>query len=84
MVVVNKLTLILFLFIVIYFWNRFAVPYITNRPISFHRKNNFDNIDRQPIKFFINNADKIIKIKRIFYWIGFVIISAMILIGIIP
>lgn len=84
MVVVEKLILVLFIFIVIYFWNRFAVPYIIHSSINFHKKNNFENIDKQPIKFFIDNNNRIIKIKRIFYWVGFVIISIMILIGIIP
>lgn len=84
MEIVRKLILILFLFIIIYLWNRFAVPYIINRPEKFHRKYNTENLNKQPIKFYLENKMNIIKYTKWFYWFGFVFLSIMVLFGLIP
>ncbi len=80
----NKFITILILFVVIFFWNKYIVEYFFNRPERFHRKYNAENLNRQPIKFYLENKDKFIKFAKWFYWIGFVYLSIMVLIGVIP
>ena len=80
----NVLLTLLFLFIVIYLWNKYVVEFVINRAEKFHKEYNFNNLNKQPIKFFIQNKNAIIKFVKAFYWIGFVIISIMILFNFIP
>ncbi len=75
----NVLLTILFLFIVIYLWNKYVIEFVINRAEKFHKEYNFSNLDKQPLKFFIQNKNQIIKFAKAFYWIGFVLISIMII-----
>ena len=45
---------------------------------------NSENLDKQPIKFYLDNKTAIIKFAKGFYWFGFVVIAIMILIDFIP
>lgn len=67
-----------------FFWNKYVVEYILNRPEKFHNKHNANNLDKQPIKFYLQNKSKIIKFAKGFYWIGFIILTIMILTDFIP
>lgn len=80
----NKLLTILILFVVIFFWNKYVVEFIFNRPGKFHKKHNANNLDKQPIKFYLKNKNVIIKFAKGFYWIGFIILTMMILTNFIP
>ena len=80
----NKLITILIFFIVIFFWNKYIVEYIFNRPEKFHKKYNEENLNKQPIKFYLENKNNLIKFAKWFYWIGFVYLSIMVLLGVIP
>ena len=76
----NKLFTILILFIIIFFWNKYVVEFIINRLEKFHKNNNFRNLNKQPIRFLLQNKNIIIEFAKAFYWIGFTIITIMILI----
>lgn len=80
----NKLLTILILFVVVFFWNKYIVEYNLNSLVKFHENNNADNLDKQPIKFYIQNKTAILRFAKGFYWFGFVIITIMILIDFIP
>lgn len=84
MAFLTKFLTILILFIVVFFWNKYIVEYNLNRLVKFHKNNNADNLDKQPIKFYIQNKTAIIKFAKGFYWFGFVVIAIMILIDFIP
>lgn len=51
--------------------------YILDAVISFHQKNNAENLNRQPIKFFITNRDIIRQTATIIWFLG----SALMLYG---
>lgn len=80
----NKLLTIVILFIVVLFWNKYIVEFNLNRLDKFHKNYNVHNLDKQPIKFYIQNKTAIIKFAKGFYWFGFVVIAIMILIDFIP
>lgn len=80
----NKFITILILFVIIFFWNKYIVEYVFNRPEKFHKKYNEENLNKQPIKFYLENKRNLIKFAKWFYWIGFVYLSIMVLIGVIP
>ena len=80
----NKLLTIVILFVVVFFWNKYIVEYNLNSLVKFHENNNADNLDKQPIKFYIQNKTAILRFAKGFYWFGFVIITIMILIDFIP
>jgi hypothetical protein len=84
MAFLNKLLTILILFVVVFFWNKYIVEYNLNSLVKFHENNNADNLDKQPIKFYIQNKTAILRFAKGFYWFGFVIITIMILIDFIP
>lgn len=84
MAFLTKFLTILILFIVVFFWNKYIVEYNLNRLVKFHKNNNADNLDKQPIKFYIQNKTAILRFAKGFYWFGFVIITIMILIDFIP
>ena len=75
----NVFFTLLFLFIVVYLWNKYVIEFIINWLEKFHREQNFSNLEKQPIKFFIKNKKVIIKFAKAFYWIGFAIISVMLI-----
>jgi len=80
----NKLITILILFVVIFFWNKYIVEYIFNRPEKFHRKYNEENLNKQPIKFYLENKRNLIKFAKWFYWFSFIILTLFILVNKIP
>jgi hypothetical protein len=59
---------------IVYLVNRFLVPYVFNILIGFHEKYNSKNLNRQPIKFVMENKAKLIKGFSIFYWVAGAII----------
>lgn len=75
MKVIVKLGSILLLAILIYLWNRFVVTYIVSSVTGFHRRKNVNNINRQPIKFLLENETRLVKFMRCFYWICGVLIA---------
>ncbi|PZW37627.1 hypothetical protein LX95_02872 [Mesonia algae] len=70
----SKIGQILFIIVLIYLWNKFIVKLIIGKVVNFHKKNNAKNLNKQPIKFFVENELKIIKIARLIYWFGGIII----------
>lgn len=80
----NKLLTIVILFVVVFFWNKYIVEFNLNRLDKFHKNYNVDNLDKQPIKFYIQNKTTILRFAKGFYWFGFVVITIMILIDFIP
>lgn len=73
----NLFFTLLFLSIVIFFWNKYVIEFMINRLEKFHKNHNVTNLDKQPIKFFIQNKHQIIKFAKAFYWIAFIFISIM-------
>ena len=45
------------------------------------KSNNKNNLDKQPVKFFINNELNIINFAQYFYWFGGIVISLEILLN---
>jgi hypothetical protein len=43
--------------------------------VGFHKKNNVKNLNKQPIKFVVENEKNIYNFAAGFYWIGAIIIS---------
>jgi hypothetical protein len=80
MAFLTKLLTILILFVVVFLWNKYLIEFALNRPEKFHKKYNAENLDKQPIKFYLQNKTAIIKFVKGFYWFGFVVITIMILI----
>lgn len=84
MILTRKILLIAFLFIIIWIWNKYVPKHIVKSVGNFHRNFNKKNLDKQPIKFALKNEDNFIKFAKIFYWLGFIVISYAILKGEIP
>ncbi len=84
MAFLTKLLTILILFVVVFLWNKYLIEFILNRPEKFHKENNSENLDKQPIKFYLENKTAITKFIKGFYWFGFIVIAIMILIDFIP
>lgn len=78
MVFLTKFLTILFIFLVVFLWNKYIVEFVLNRPEEFRKKYNSKNLDKQPIKFYLDNKTAIIKFAKGFYWFGFVVIAIMI------
>ncbi len=84
MTIIEKIVLITFLFIIIWIWNKNVPKHIIKSVGNFHRNFNKNNLDKQPIKFALKNEESFIKFAKLFYWLGFVVISYAILKGEIP
>lgn len=63
--------------IIIWFFNR-AMPYLTTRVISFHQLYNTDNLNRQPVKFLIDQQKNIIRVATILIFIFSIMIMYVI------
>ena len=74
MELISKIGQILFIVVLIYLWNKFIVKLLIGTVVNFHKKNNVKNLNKQPIKFFVENELKIINIAKLFYWFGGIII----------
>jgi hypothetical protein len=70
-----KVGQIVLILAVIYLWNKYIVKILIHKIIGFQKKNNAENIDKQPIKFFVDNELNIIKFAQYFYWFGALISS---------
>lgn len=70
---------IFFSFVIIAMINLFnqLFFYMLDTIIAFHQKNNAENLNRQPIKFFITNRDSIRQVATIIWFLG----SALMLYG---
>ena len=77
---IYKLLLVLFILGFIYMWNRFVVKFMIKALVGFHKRNNQKNINRQPIKFLVNNEQGIYLFYASLFWFGAVVISYGILI----
>ncbi|WP_367391516.1 hypothetical protein [Lewinella sp. LCG006] len=76
-----KFLVILSLFGAIYLWNRFLVKNMIKGLIGFHKTFNAENLNRQPVKFVIENEEGINKAFTGFFWVGAVLISLSIMMG---
>lgn len=70
----SKFINIILVIILIYLWNKFVVNFIIKRINTFHKTRNVTNINKQPIKFVIENETQIIRFAQGFYWIGGIIV----------
>ncbi|MGJ8745649.1 hypothetical protein [Polaribacter sp.] len=76
-----KIGQIALILVVIYLWNTFIIKKIIQKVIGYHKKYNSNNIDKQPIKFFVDHELNIIKYAQYFYWLGGLLISLGILLN---
>ena len=74
-----KIGQILFILFVVFLWNKFIITTIVKKVVGFHKSKN--NLDKQPVKFFINNELNIINFAQYFYWFGGIVISLEILLN---
>ena len=76
---ISKIGQILLILGIIYLWNKYIVKLIIEKVIGFHKKNNKKNLNKQPIKFFVENESNIINFGKAFYWfVGIIIILGII------
>lgn len=47
--------------------------------VRFHKNNNVKNLNKQPIKFVVENEKNIYNFAAGFYWVGAILISLIIL-----
>ena len=72
---IQKLLLSIAVILVVYFWNKIIVKqFLVGGIIKYYKNNNSDNLNKQPIKFFINNENKIVNITSLVYWFGAIMI----------
>ena len=64
----SKIASLLFSLFLLFLWNKFVVPFLVKLITGFHKRNNKQNLNRQPIKFVIENELKIIRFIQVFYW----------------
>ena len=64
----SKIASLLFILFLLFLWNKFVVPFLVKLITSFHKRNNKQNLNRQPIKFVIENELNIIRFIQVFYW----------------
>lgn len=79
MEILIKILKILILCLVIYLWNRFIVKNMIKALVGFHKRNNIKNLNKQPIKFLVQNEHSIYNFAAGFYWIGIAFVSIIIL-----
>ena len=70
MEILFKVIKILSLFGIIYLWNHFIVSNMIKSLVRFHKKNNQENLNKQPTKFLVQNEKGIINFAFGFYWVG--------------
>ena len=75
MEVLYKILQVIFLLGFIYLLNRFIVRYMITYITGFHKRNNQKNLNRQPLKFLIDNEENIYKIYCVYFWFGALVIS---------
>ena len=78
---ISKIGQILLILVLIHLWNRYVVKMIFGDISEFHKKNNKRNLNKQPIKFFVENELIIINFAKAFYWFGGIIIILEIILG---
>ena len=76
-----KVSQIIMISLVIYLWNKFIITTLIKKVVNFYKKNNANNLNKQPIKFIVNNELIIIKYAQYFYWFGCLLISIGILLN---
>lgn len=64
----SKIASLLFSLFLLFLWNKFVVPFLVKLITGFHKRNNKQNLNRQPIKFVIENELNIIRFIQVFYW----------------
>jgi len=79
MTLTQKICFIIILLVVIFLWNRVVPRHLIQSVNDFHRHRNKNNIDKQPIKFFLDNEKMLIRMLKMIYWFGFMLMSYTIL-----
>ena len=79
MTIFEKIGQVLLIFAVIAIWNRFIPKWLIGKVVRFHKNHNAKNLQKQPIKFFLEHEADLIRIIKAFYWFGFAIIALGIL-----
>ncbi|SDS03078.1 hypothetical protein SAMN05216503_1749 [Polaribacter sp. KT25b] len=74
-----KIGEVLLIVFFVYLWNKFIVTTLIKKVTGFHKKYNSKNINKQPVKFAVDNELNIIKYTQYFYWFGCLLISIEIL-----
>jgi hypothetical protein len=77
--VIEKIGSLIILFAIVWIWNRHVPKTLLRRVIRFHEKHNAKNLDKQPIKFFVDHEEKMVVGAKLIYWIGAIIIGVGIL-----
>ena len=50
-----------------------------NTLVNFYKRNNSQNMDKQPIKFLVNNQNNIYTFYALTFWLGGIVISSNLL-----
>lgn len=73
--VIEKIGSLTILYAVVWIWNRYVPKTLFRRVIGFHEKHNTKNLDKQPIKFFVDHEEKMVAGAKLVYWIGAIAIG---------
>lgn len=79
MEILHKILEVLFIFIIVFIINKYAVKWMIDSLVNFHKRNNQENLNKHPIKFLIQNQKQIYIIFCSFYWFSALMISYRIL-----
>ena len=71
----SRIGAVFLLAVVIYLWNSYVVTTIITTLNNFHKKHNAKNINREPVRFFVENESNVIKCVGYFYWIAGALIA---------
>ena len=77
--ILTNVVQVLLILTIVYLWNRFIVKFLIQKVVNFQKKYNSENLNSQPIKFFVENELSIIKFGQSFYWFGAIFICFNIL-----
>lgn len=66
----SQIAVVLFFLGIIYCWNRFVIAKMVRYVVHVNKKKNPNKLDQQPLKFLIENEEKVILYGQGFYWVG--------------
>lgn len=69
----HRVITVLLGFLVLFFFSFFVLLFVEkgiNNIIKFHQKHNAQNLDKNPIKFVVNNVEKIKLVYKIVFFLG--------------
>ena len=81
MEIIIKLVLLCFLFFIIYLWNKYFVSNIVRFLFGIHQNHNSLKLHERPNKVVSNEALRIIKTIKVFFWCGFGMVAYQILVN---